>query len=984
MRKAVFCVSLNDSPKVLSASDGVSALLGFSPNDFVSGRVGFQYLIDSVDANVARTLFSPDTEARAGTVDLHLRCRSGEIRHINAEYTKGRKVAQGEVCLVVVMRDAEGIEDSSDEPLLANSQRLLEHTGDDLCLKNCTWVGSSPCGSKGLLEVFVEQAPVALAMFDREMRYLAASRRWRENYALVDEELFGRSHYEVVPDFPERWKEVHLQGLAGKALRIDEDRFERADGTIEWIRWEIVPWRTNNESVGGILLFAEDITPRKQIEEHLKLAASVFTHAPEGIMITDAMGVILDVNDAFTRITGYSRGEVMGRTPSLLKPGLFGNAFSQRMWRSLLENDNWSGEIFGRSKNGRPYAVILKMSAVRDENQNVFQYVAFLSDITELKEKQRQLEKMTHYDQLTGLPNRLLLADRLRQAIAHSVRRKRLLAVAYLDLDGFKEINERYGRVVGDQMLANLARRMKRTLREVDTLARVAGDEFVALLTDLPEAGAALPALSRLLNATSRSVWVGELPLRVSASIGVAYFPQAETIDADQLLRLADHAMYQAKLEGGDRYHVFEATSDTSIRGSNKSAEYVRHALINCQLALHYQPKVNMRSGEVIGAEALLRVQDLERGLLSPGFPGEFLPVMEDHPLTIEIGEWVIERALTQIEDWQASGLDLPVSVNINSFHLQQPNFIERLRAMLGKHPRVKPSSLELEVLESGVLRDITKTSDILEKCHRMGVSIALDDFGTGYSSLTYLKQLPADFLKIDRSFVSGMLNNPEDLTIVEGVLSLAAAFGRKVIAEGVETSDHALMLLQFGCEVAQGYTFARPMPASDFPTWLDAWRPDPRWVKVRCQSNGKRRLLYAGVEHRALLADLESFIQGKRSNPPPLDLHECRFTAWINSKIHSARGTLPTLHDLASVHSRFHRMGVDFLASLTPGKKSNATGRLAELRSTRDELFKILDTLSPQLVWRVPAAHSSMRDGKTTEFASPEDFGRSHRIHIA
>ena len=441
---------------------------------------------------------------------------------------------------------------------------------------------------------------------------------------------------------------------------------------------------------------------------------------------------------------------------------------------------------------------------------------------------QRQLEQMAHYDVLTGMPNRVLLADRLRQAMAEAHRRKQLVAAAYIDLDEFKQINDSYGHDTGDQVLRLLAQRMVRCLREHDTLARLGGDEFVALLLDLSSPQSALPVIDRLLKASSQSFEIGSQSLRVSASIGVAFYSYAEEIEPDQLLRRADQAMYHAKLTGKNRHHVFDPVQDIAVRGRHESLEQLRHALSKHQFVLHYQPQVNMSSGEIVGAEALLRLQHPERGLL---LPEKFLPALEDHPLGITLGEWVIDSALTQMEAWEGIGLQIPISVNVSSFQLQDPAFIDRLTKLLDGHRSIKPSKLQLEIIETSSFRDLIQTSEALKACDQMGIALALDDFGTGYSSLTYLKRLPAQTIKIDRSFVSGVLENSDDKAIIEGILSLAKAFDREVIAEGVETTEQGMMLLSMGCDLAQGYSIARPMPPSRFPGWVEKWRPDSRWI---------------------------------------------------------------------------------------------------------------------------------------------------------
>ncbi|HEV2487553.1 MAG TPA: EAL domain-containing protein [Terracidiphilus sp.] len=797
--------------------------------------------------------------------------------------------------------------------------------------------------SKELLQLFIEHAPAGLAMFDRKMCYLAASRRWLEMHSLLDREIVGHSQYEVFPELPESWREEHRRALAGEALPADERFLERAGGTVGWVRREIIPWRTGDGSVGGVIIFAEDITEQRETEERLRLAASVFTNAREGITITDPAGTILEVNDMFTRITGYHREEVLGQNPNLLKSGLHSKEFYDEMWRALVKEGHWSGEIWNKNKSGDIFAEMLTITAVHDAGGKLLQYVALFSDITQIKKHAQQLEHLTHYDVLTSLPNRALLADRLHQAMAQANRRKQVLAVAYLDLDGFKGINDRHGHEAGDRLLTSLAFNMKCALREGDTLARLGGDEFVAVMLDLDNAEASVPVLALLLEAASEQVQVGDLSLCVSASIGVAFYPQAEVADPDLLLRQADQAMYQAKLAGGNRYHIFDPDHDQSVRGRHENLEHIRNALAAREFVLFYQPKVNMRTGKVVGVEALIRWQHPIRGLLPPGM---FLPVIEDHSLAIEVGEWVIDSALAQMESWHAAGLDMPVSVNVCALQLQQTDFVDRLGNLLAAHPNVKPFSLEIEVLETSALQDVVQTSQVLNACHSIGVAFALDDFGTGYSSLTYLKRLPASILKIDQSFVSDMLEDPENLNILEGILGLALAFHRQVIAEGVETVEHGLMLLQLGCELAQGYGIARPMPARDLPGWVSGWRPDPRWAEVPPVHAGNRALLYACVEHRAWIAAFESFLQGKRHTPPALDIHHCRFGMWLDAEEKAGRGEEPACRSVETAHRHFHELAAEIFAAQAQGRNSEGIGRLGELRGLCDELLEQLEML--------------------------------------
>lgn len=687
----------------------------------------------------------------------------------------------------------------------------------------------------------------------------------------------------------------------------------------------------------------QDITERKQVEEKLQLAAKVFTHAREGIMITSANGAIIDVNDTFIGITGYSRDEVLGHSPRLLSSGLQSRDFYSALWGDLIEHGYWYGEVWNRRKNGEAYAVMLTISAVCDAQGNTQHYVALLSDITALKEHEKQLEHIAHYDALTNLPNRVLLADRLRQAMTQAQRREQRLAVAFLDLDGFKAINDSHGHEAGDQLLMTVATRMKQVLREGDTLARLGGDEFVAVLLDLPDIEAGISMLSRLLNAAAQPLHVDDLMLQVSASIGVTFYPQAEDVDAEQLLRQADQSMYQAKLAGKNRYHVFDAEQDRSVRGYHESLEHIRRALVEHEFVLYYQPKVNMRTGRVIGAEALIRWQHPEKGLLPPAL---FLPLIENHPLSIELGEWVIDTALAQIEAWHSAGLNISVSINIGALQLQQADFIDRLRALLAAHPTVKPGNLEMEVLETSALGDLLPVSQVIDAGRRLGVNFALDDFGTGYSSLTYLKRLPVSQLKVDQSFVRDMLDDPDDLAIVQGILGLASAFYRHVIAEGVETVAHGEMLLQLGCELGQGYGIARPMPAQALPGWSVGWRPDQAWVNLSPVSHDDLSVLHAAVEHRAWIVAIEEYLRDERDVPPPLDPRQCRFGLWLDADGLAPYDKHRAFEGIEPLHRQIHTRAAELCELRNWGRGPEALSRLDELYKLRDALLEQLNTL--------------------------------------
>ena len=793
--------------------------------------------------------------------------------------------------------------------------------------------------SEELLQLFIQHAPAALAMFDRDMRYIAVSRRWMENFDLRGRDIIGHSHYEIFPDLPAKWLNAHRRGLGGETLNGEEDRFDRADGRTYWSRWEVRPWLTGTSSIGGIIIFVEDITARKLAEAHLELAASVFTHAAEGIVITDPSGAILDVNESFTQITGYARDEVIGRNPSLLRSGRQSKEFYANMWRDLADTGHWSGEIWNRAKDGRIFAEMLTITAVRDKTGNTRQYVALFSDITTEIEREQALRRVAQYDLLTGLPNRTLLRDRLHYAMAQADRRGTVLVVVCLDLDNFKSINDRLGHEMGDEILTTIAQRMKIAMRNDDTLARLGGDEFIAVLLDFDNIDRCLPLVAKLLEAASRPVSIRESSLRLSVSAGIACYPQAEDVDADQLVRQAGQALYQSKIAGKNRYHIYDPRIAVTQRGHQEDLERIRVALDHKEFLLYYQPKMNMATGAIVGAEALIRWRHPQRGLLSPA---EFLPVIEGHSLAIQLGEWVIDTALTQMERWSAAGLDIRVSVNISAEQLQHAEFVTRLSAALVAHPSINPGRFEIEVLESSALPDIAQVSQVIHTCGRLGVSFALDDFGTGYSSLAYLKRLPVDVLKIDQTFVRDMLDDPEDLTIVEGMLALASAFHRQAIAEGVESIEQGTLLLRLGCQVAQGYCIARPMPSDELPGWIASWKPDPQWTNTTALDLSDRPLLYAGAEHIAWTSAIEAYLHGNRRVPPVLEPSPCRLGMWLSSEdFFSAIG-----RNLESIHQRLHACGLEILALKAENRVSDAVIHLPQLHSLRDGLVAELHSV--------------------------------------
>ncbi|MBF0266274.1 MAG: EAL domain-containing protein [Gammaproteobacteria bacterium] len=572
---------------------------------------------------------------------------------------------------------------------------------------------------------------------------------------------------------------------------------------------------------------------------------------------------------------------------------------------------------------------------------------SIIHDITARKTAEEELVRMAHFDTLTGLPNRVLLSDRLQQSMTQVLRHDKKLAVVFLDLDGFKKINDTHGHDVGDKFLYKLTQSMLYVMREVDTLSRLGGDEFVAVLSNLTDEEDCILFIDRLLYVIAKPIEVEQHQLQVTASIGVTFYPQPlseDSIGAEQLLRQSDQAMYSAKQSGKNRYHIFDTDLDRTVRGHHETIDEIKLAIQNNDFILYYQPKVNIRYGNIIGLEALIRWQHPERGLLTPF---HFLPIIENNNVSIQLGEWVMANAVAQIVEWKQKGINISVSVNINALHLQHPGFVERLQTLLSNNPELKPGDLELEILETSALENIEKVSKIILQCEQLGVGFALDDFGTGYSSLTYLKRLPVNLLKIDQSFVRDMLDDTDDMAILEGVIGLAEAFRHDVIAEGVETKLQGEMLIQLGCELAQGYEIAKPMPAKEVENWIKTWKPHSTWLNTTPVSHEKHEILLAIVEHRAWISHLKRYLENKTHLLPSVDTHQCRFGEWLNSeKIENIINGKDEIKEINSLHELIHREASLLIIAKQNNDSDNIEIGIRNIESKQDSLIVHLNKL--------------------------------------
>lgn len=686
-------------------------------------------------------------------------------------------------------------------------------------------------------QLALDSSNIGVAEWDSRVDQITLSPRWMS--------LLGHRARAWTTTPALLWSRVHADDRTAllKALAplqtgavktgLVEFRLQSSDEQWHWFQGNaVVAQRATDGSPQCVIATARDVSEQRAAEEQKQLSAQLFQHLDEGLLITDGQFRALDANPMFSQITGYVRQEVVGNVPALLRPGA-PNSMSEElrlaMHASVQNSGHWRGEVHTRHRNGEPRTFQVTVSAVKNPQGSVRFHALALSDITRAQRQLAQLERQAHYDELTGLPNRARFAQMMSDAMRTSEREGFLLTICYLDLDHFKPVNDQYGHDAGDRLLIELADRLRRSMRNwasgSDAVARLGGDEFVLLLrtATVDESRQAVERILRHL-AEPYTLGLGVPPVVVTSSIGATVYP-LDHVDPDTLMRHADHAMYGAKQSGRNGYLFFDAEHDRQTEAQFEAIARVQDALDRDQFVLYFQPKVNMRTGRVLGMEALLRWSHPQHGVIPPA---QFLPLIEHNALSAKVGDWVMQQGIEQLAQWQRLGLDLTLSINVSARHLQEPLFAQRLTALVDRHQTPVAQRLILEVLETAALADIDHTGELMQHCQELGVRFALDDFGTGYSTLTYLKRLPFDMLKIDRSFVHNMLSDKQDMAIVEGIIGLSHTFGCSLVAEGVETAEQARHLLSLGCDVGQGHGISKAMPASAVNAWVQQYRGAP------------------------------------------------------------------------------------------------------------------------------------------------------------
>ncbi|MBF0454423.1 MAG: EAL domain-containing protein [Magnetococcales bacterium] len=674
-----------------------------------------------------------------------------------------------------------------------------------------------------------------------------------------DTKLLGGSPQEILKPQDEKGQPVLAQNFAlyltlkdGEDRSLSEHSFQRRDKSRFQVEYNVAPTFEEN-TISGLVMTFRDITQRKLAEEavrkatdkleerveartralkkvndRIRLTAQVFDSTSEAIVITDGSNKMVEVNPAFSNITGYSSAEVIGRDPGFMKSGRHDRAFYSEMWRSIWKNGFWQGEIWDRRKSGEIYPKWLSINTVKNSANQLVNCIGVFSDISIVKSAEAKLERLAFFDGLTNLPNRALFKTRLEHEFSSAQRHKRKIALFFLDLDNFKHVNDSLGHAAGDQLLVEMADRIKACVRVSDTVSRLGGDEFTVILTDVEDEASISHVAYNILRALKRPVELGEHQVTVGCSIGITLYPD-DGIESEVLIKNADAAMYHAKAMGRNSCAFF--TEELNTRSLNRMdiENGLRLALQENHLTLHYQPKIDSATNQVVGMEALVRWNRPEVGLVSPG---EFIPIAEESGMILEIGEWVLREACQTMVALVKEGVAPPtVSVNLSIRQLKQLDLVEKLQMVL-EETQLHPHLLELEITESMMADNVEEAITKLTKIRQMGISIAVDDFGTGYSSLSYLKRFPIHTLKIDRSFVKDVPGHEDDVAIVHAIISLAHSLGLSTVAEGVETVEQSHFLNDIDCQNMQGYLFSPPMPLSKLRGYLKQSNVAPQPMK--------------------------------------------------------------------------------------------------------------------------------------------------------
>lgn len=746
-----------------------------------------------------RQQLTPDAANPVEPIELKIRCRDGKTR----------------MALINIVLLSDG--------LAGNQMLILRDVTERLeAMQNLA-------DSVNMLQTVINTIPSRVFWKDLSSRYLGGNIAFSRDAGLDSpDSLVGKTDSQLVwSDRATQFREDDLQVMNSNTAKLDYEEVQTGQhGEAIQLRLSKVPLRNARQEVIGVLGVYDDITARKRAEEEMQLATLVYMNSSEAMMVTDAKGSVITVNPAFTKVTGYLANEVIGRSFASLSGDQHDQAFFKTVLRVINTNGHWAGEIAGRRKNGEDCIQWVTVNSIFNESGSVHRRVALIADITDRKKSEELIWRQANFDPLTSLPNRNMFLDRLNQEIKKAFRHGQRVALMFLDLDRFKDVNDSMGHFMGDVLLKDAARRLSGCVRQCDSIARLGGDEFTIILGELDQVESVDRIAETILQRLAEPFRLGNEIAYISASIGIALYPD-DAMDADALLKNADQAMYAAKNQGRDRYRYFTALMQEHAQQRMRLASELHGALSRNQFLLHYQPIIEFASGQIVKAEALLRWNHPALGMVSPA---EFVPIAEDTGLIVDIGDWVFATAIRQAKQWRQAYLaNFQISVNKSPVQFRKQSVEKNQWLMLLQEQELPGNSVVVEITEGLLLDADTITREQLQAFRGAGMHVALDDFGTGYSSLAYLKKFDIDYIKIDQSFVRNLVPDSSDMALCEAIVVMAHKLGIEVVAEGIETREQYELLKRMGCDYGQGYLISKPVPSARLEELLSA-EPKPVW----------------------------------------------------------------------------------------------------------------------------------------------------------
>jgi len=691
------------------------------------------------------------------------------------------------------------------------------------------------------------------------------------------------------------------------------------------------------------IISLQDISDLKAKEKSLKISSLGIGSAFEGIIITDAKGIILEANRAFLRMTGFKEHDVIGKNPKMLHSGEQNKLFYKHLWEALLEKGHWSGEMWDKRKEGKLFPVFVSISVVKNEAGDTTNYIGFYHDLTVLKKQQKQIEHVKYYDLLTGLPNKFLLTQRLErymQEAANLDNGKTLIILSIRIFDPATQYSS-YGEdaTTREAIILDAVDRIDKATFRKEFIARIGYSEFVVIYYTKQSVESIANIAQNSINQLSKPFVVSSKTFHLNTIIGFTIYKKDLTISAEEILHHAEIARHKAKQRGSNCYDFFSPETEIKILEFNQRVEAIRQGLKVNQFELFYQPKVDLNSEKIIGLEALLRWQHPEKGLLSPD---AFLTEIDAHPVSEELGNWALDTALAQAEELQRAKLALPISLNISAYQLQSKAFSKNLDKSFKNHPHLSGNMLMLEVLETEALRDLNLVSTLIEKCKAKGIVFALDDFGTGYSSLTYLKKLDVIEVKLDQSFIREILSHLHDLAILRSTISLCEMLGHRLVAEGVETMIHGKLLYYLGCNHVQGYAIAKPMPAKKLLSWIKNWSLGEEWKQSRFSEDELDEIVKLGTEHALAFRNIGHYIYDSKTAVKYTSSRDCPITKWLDSKKNKFQNE-EIIKCIKELHEKEHHLGNEIINLVNTNQKAKALTKFQASENLRKKLLKTI-----------------------------------------